>query len=174
MISPEHARLMARYNAWQNDSLYTAAGRLDDGDRRADRGAFFKSVHGTLNHILWADHLWMSRFSDWDKPAISGAESPGFFADWNDLKSARAAADARLIGFADELTPAALAVPLAWYSGVLKADVTLPRWVCLTHFFNHQTHHRGQTHALLTAAGARPEDTDLIFMPELAATLLSL
>ena len=63
MITPAHAHMMARYNRWQNRSLYAAVVTLSDAQRREDKGAFFGSLHKTLAHILWADRVWMSRFA---------------------------------------------------------------------------------------------------------------
>ncbi len=169
MIDAGHARLMARYNQWQNTSLFTAAASLPDAARKADRGAFFKSIHGTLCRILWADQIWMSRLSDWEMPTVPQSGSAQLFEAWDALSAARAEADRRIIAWAGALGPGDLAGQLVWYSGALKRDVAAPRWVCVTHVFNHQTHHRGQIHALLTAAGARPDDTDLFMMPEALA-----
>lgn len=165
MISVDHLRLMARYNTWQNASLYAAADTLDDAARRQERGAFWGSIHGTLNHILWADHIWMSRFSDWPKPAVAQKQSPTFASDWSDLKLQRHEADRRIEAWTRGLNPTELEGDLVWFSGALGREATAPRWVCLTHFFDHQTHHRGQIHAQLTAVGAKPDDTDLFFLP---------
>lgn len=164
MITPAFAQKMARYNRWQNGSLYTAADVLSEEARRADRGAFFKSIHGTLNHLLWADKMWMSRIGDGTRPTVALRDSHAFCADWTALKDERAAFDERLIGWADGLDDAALEGEFSWYSGAKQADVVMPRKLIVAHVFNHQTHHRGQVHAMLTAAGATPEDTDLIFM----------
>jgi uncharacterized damage-inducible protein DinB len=164
MITPAFAQKMARYNAWQNESLYAAADTLSDEARRADRGAFFKSIHGTLSHLLWADAMWTSRIADGPKPDVPLGESASFCADWAALKDERAAMDARLIAWADALDETALAGDFSWYSGALQAHIVKPRELVVVHVFNHQTHHRGQVHAMLTAAGARPQDTDLIFM----------
>jgi uncharacterized damage-inducible protein DinB len=155
---------MARYNAWQNRSLYREAGRLSDAQRREDRGAFFRSIHGTLGHLLWGDTMWMSRFDGWEKPPVGPAEGERWL-DWEGLAAARLAADERIAAWAARLTEGDLAGDLTWHSGVLKRDMTRPRWVLVVHMFNHQTHHRGQAHALLTGFGARPDDTDLGFMP---------
>ena len=164
MISPDHVRLMARYNAWQNRNLYEAATTLDDVARRLDRGAFFKSIHGTLCHILWADQIWMSRLAASPKPAVSQSESSSMIADWTTLKNERTDFDAFIVGWADALSADGLRGPLHWYSGAMKADVSMPLWVCITHLFNHQTHHRGQVHALLTGFGEKTGDTDLPFV----------
>lgn len=166
MIDANFVRAFARYNRWQNESLYGAADTLGDEERRRDRGAFFKSIHATLCHIYWADNMWMSRLSDVAKPGVSIPGSTTFVEDWSELKVVRATFDARIVQWADALDDSSLQGDLAWYSGATKRDVVKPRWLAVAHFFNHQTHHRGQAHALLTAAGARPADTDLIFMRE--------
>ena len=165
MIDTAYVATMARYNRWQNRSLYTAADTLDDAARRADRGAFFGSIQGTLSHLLWGDTIWMNRFDGWDAPEVAIPDSPSWIDAWEALKRRRADADAAILTWAQGLGEADLTGDLGWYSGAMGRDVTKPRALCITHFFNHQTHHRGQVHAMLTAAGARPEDTDLVFMP---------
>ena len=168
MITPEFVRLMARYNRWQNQSLYGAADTLTDDQRKQDRGAFFGSIHGTLNHLMFGDGIWMSRFTGDAsfKPIATGIPgSPNAFPDWQILVVARAALDERIIDWADRVTPADLAGDLTWFSGLAKAERTRPRALLIVHMFNHQTHHRGQAHCMLTAAGAKPDDTDLMVMP---------
>ncbi len=164
MIDPGYVRTLARYNCWQNQSLYRAADGLSEEERRLDRGAFFGSIQATLCHIFWADNMWMSRLSDAPKPGVGIPGSTTLVENWTELRDRRAAFDGRILAWADALEPAALAGDLAWYSGATKRDVIKPRWIAVTHMFNHQTHHRGQVHAMLTAAGAKPADTDLVFM----------
>ena len=164
MIAPGFAQTMARYNHWQNRALYGAADGLPEEERRKDRGAFFKSIHGTLNHLLWADTIWMSRLAGIAKPPGGITGSVTFHDDWARLKRERADFDAFIITWADGLDEAWLADDLVWHSGAINADVVRPRWLAVVHVFNRQTHHRGQVHAMLTAAGAKTEDTDLIFM----------
>lgn len=161
-MTPETARTMARYNAWQNASLIEAADGLDEGAREADRGAFFGSIRATLSHLLWADRMWMSRLSDWSPPAGGITESPRHETDWTRLRTARPEADAAIVAWADGL--ATLDGTLRWWSGAAGRKVTRPRGLCALHMFNYQTHHRGQVHAMLTAAGARPGATDLFLM----------
>ena len=170
MITPAHVATMARYNVWQNRSLYTAADGLSEEARRQDRGAFFKSIHGTLCHILFGDQIWLHRFAGTEAPrAKTFAESATAIANWAELKSERVRFDRLITGWAEGLDPKWLEGDLAWHSGALKRDFSKPKWLLVTHLFNHQTHHRGQVHAMLTAAGAKPEDTDLCFMDELMA-----
>ena len=166
MITPAHAQMMAAYNAWQNESLYGAASGLSDHARKADRGAFFGSIHRTFNHILWGDRIWLSRFTDHPAPEGGIPTSTDYYEDWEALCAARKETDAFIRDWAGALAPADLEGDLTWFSGAMGRDVTKPRWVLATHFFNHQTHHRGQIHAMLTAAGAKPDDTDIPFMPD--------
>ncbi len=165
MISVEHTRVMARYNEWQNRSLYTAAEALGESARKQDRAAFFGSIHGTLSHLVWGDRLWLSRFRGEPRPAGGGIkESSGLFIDWQQMQLARAELDQQIIAWADALDSSWLYGNLSWVSGVSGREITRPRWLLVTHFFNHQTHHRGQVHAMLTAAGAKPDDTDLMLL----------
>lgn len=164
MILPDHARLMARYNRWQNDSLYGAADTLNDEARLKDRGAFFRSIHETLAHILWADRIWLSRFGRCDAPSCKGNETLTLWPDWMALKAERRDMDETLSGWASDLGEAALSRELSWYSGAAGRTMSKPVWMLVTHIFNHQTHHRGQVHAMLTAAGAKPDDTDLFLL----------
>lgn len=169
MITPEFAQTMARYNRWQNRNLYGAADTLSDAARKHDRGAFFGSIHGTLAHLIFGDGIWMSRFAADDSfmpLAKSIPESPHMFPDWSGLKAARVVLDERIVAWADAVRQSDLDGDLTWYSGAVKREITKSRALLITHFFNHQTHHRGQAHAMLTAAGAKPSDTDLMILPD--------
>jgi uncharacterized damage-inducible protein DinB len=159
-----YVRRMARYNRWQNESLYGAADQIPDEERRRERGAFFGSIHATLNHLLWADRMWMSRFAGWDKPTVIQKDSAGLIADWGELSRARVADDARIIEWSEALTPEWLAQDLVWFSGGAGREMTKPRALTVTHLFNHQTHHRGQAHALLSRFGQDTRGTDLPFV----------
>jgi uncharacterized damage-inducible protein DinB len=165
MIDTAYVQRMARYNRWQNQNLYGVADTLADDERRRERGAFFGSMHKTLSHLLWADQIWMSRFSDVPKPNGSIPESVSMFPDWDGLKRERAAFDEIMIAWADRLDPAWLAGDLTWFSGALKRDMSKPKWILVTHLFNHATHHRGQVHCMLTQAGGKPDTTDLPALP---------
>jgi len=166
MIDPAYAQRMARYNRWQNQNLYGVADRLSDAERRHERGAFFGSVHKTLSHLLWGDRVWMSRFSGGSRPEVGIAGSVSLYPDWDELKRERAAFDEEIIAWADGVDAAWLAGDLTYYSGGAKRDITAPKWLLVTHMFNHQTHHRGQVHCLLTQAGGPPHDTDLPMLAE--------
>ena len=165
MIDLGYVQRMARYNAWQNQNLYGVADRLSDEERRCERGAFFGSIHKTLSHLLWADQVWMSRFADVPKPAGGIPESVSMYTEWDGLKRDRADFDATIAAWADGLDPAWLDGDLTWYSGAAKRDVTRPKWLLVSHMFNHQTHHRGQVHCMLTQAGGKPGATDLTLTP---------
>ena len=165
MIDPGYVQRMARYNRWQNENLYGVADTLTDGERRRERGAFFGSIHATFNHLLWADQIWMSRLAGSPRPEGGIPESVSRHAQWSDLKRGRGAFDEIIIDWADHLDPAWLAGDLTWYSLAAKTELSNPRWLLVTHMFNHQTHHRGQTHCMLTQAGGKPKDTDLPLMP---------
>ncbi|WOR15557.1 DinB family protein [Hyphomonas sp. FCG-A18] len=165
MIKPGYLQHMARYNRWQNDNLYTAADTLSEAERRQDRGSFFKSIHATFSHILWADQTWMSRLGDWEAPKTDIPGSTTLYNDWAELRSLRIAADFRFIRWADELSQSDADGDLIYFS-TSGEQQTRKRAICLMQVFNHQTHHRGQIHAMLTAAGAKPDDTDIQFMPE--------
>jgi uncharacterized damage-inducible protein DinB len=165
MIDRAYVQRMARYNRWQNENLYGIADRLSVGERQRERGAFFGSIQKTLNHLLWGDQIWMCRFTDMPKPEGGIPESVALYADWERLKTERAAFDRKILDWASTVQPDWLAADQTYFSGAIGREVTKPRWVLVTHMFNHQTHHRGQVHCMLTQAGGRPSDTDLPFMP---------
>lgn len=166
MIDPGYVSTMARYGAWQNDSLATAAETLSKQERQADRGGFFGSIAQTLNHLLWGDRIWMSRFAGTAPPRMpSIPESIHETEDWARYRTARAAMDAQIGEWAQGLDAAWFADDLTWFSGAAQREVTRAKPMLVMHMFNHATHHRGQVHAMLTAAGAKPGDTDLFLMP---------
>jgi uncharacterized damage-inducible protein DinB len=164
VIDKSFVTTMAAYNAWQNQSLYGAADTLTDAARRQDRGAFFGSIHATFCHLLWGDRMWLSRFAGTPKPSVPGSESARMIEPWGELAAERRATDALIGDWAAGLSPDWLAGDLTWVSGVSRRELTRPKTLLVAHFFNHQTHHRGQVHAMLTAAGAKPDDTDLMLL----------
>ena len=167
MVTVEWVRLMAAYNAEMNRRVYAAASGLTEDQRREDRGAFFGSIHGTLSHLMWGDAIWMSRFAGWPAPGGGIKDSPALHPEWPAMQAARQGMDTRIEAWAAALHPAWLQGSLGWFSGAMGREISRPRWVLVTHFFNHQTHHRGQVHALLTGLGAATGDTDLPFiLPE--------
>ncbi len=166
MIDKAYVQRMARYNRWQNQNLYGVADRLPDEERRKERGAFFGSIQKTLSHLLWGDQVWMSRFTDLPRPEAGIPESVSLYSDWETLKSTRAGFDGEIIAWADVVDDDWLAADQTFFSAATKREWTRPRWMLVTHMFNHQTHHRGQVHCMLTQAGGRPHDTDLTVMPD--------
>lgn len=164
MISPGYVRVMAEYNSEMNRRLYGAASRLSDEQRRADGGAFWHSIHGTLNHLLWGDGVWMARFEDLPRPAGSMRESPSLIHDFAALRAAREDMDRRIGDWAEGVTQDWLDQDLVWRSGGDGAERRRGRSGLVMHFFNHQTHHRGQVHALITRAGEATGDTDLFLV----------
>lgn len=167
MIGTGFVTTMARYNAWQNASVYRAAAALDDGERRRDRGAFFQSIHGTLAHLMWADQTWLDRFAGTGKPrAATISQSKDAYDVWDELVADRSRFDRVILDWADTLDPAWLDGELSWYSGAVQKSMRMPCALTVAHLFNHQTHHRGQVHAMLTAAGQSPDPTDLPLLPD--------
>jgi len=164
MITPAYIRTMAEYNAEMNRRLYGAAARLSDAERRQPRGAFWGSIHGTFNHLLWGDQQWMSRFDNWPKPDVAIKQSAGLIEDFAALSAARQKADADISRWAATVDDAWLAEDLTWFSGAANREVRAPLPLLVAHFFNHQTHHRGQVHTMLTATGQQTGDTDLFLV----------
>ncbi len=145
--------MLAGYNAWSNERIYAAAAKLSVEEYRADRGAFFKSIHGTLNHILVADRIWMRRFTGkGDAPTRLDAV---LHEDFAGLRAARDREDARIAAYVGQLTEAELAAHFSYLTITNPKTVTQPLSPALDHFFNHQTHHRGQAHAILTGLRGR-------------------
>ena len=166
MIDVHYVQRMARYNRWQNENLYGAAERLSAEEREKERGAFFGSIHKTLSHLLWADRVWMGRFTDQPRPQGGGIrESVALYPDWRGLSEERAQFDQSIVTWADGIDETWLEGDQTYYSGISAQTRTRPRWLLVSHMFNHQTHHRGQVHCMLTQAGAKPHDTDLPLLP---------
>lgn len=164
MIAPGYVRMMASYNAEMNRRLYAATAKLTEDQRQRHEGAFWGSIHGTLCHLLWADTMWMSRLAGWPKPAISLKQSDQLVGDFAELTARRRQVDADLSTWADQVDEAWLAGNQTWFSGAAQRTMEAPRAMLLVHLFNHQTHHRGQVHALLTRAGQDTGDTDLFLL----------
>lgn len=161
MISPGYCRLMSRYNAWQNASLVAAADGLTNEERWKDRGAFFKSIAATFNHLYWADALVLERLKGNERPEETIEHSLTHPSNWDDFKALRLQRNEQIEEWSAGLVDAQLDGILVWYPGDGSTRNEKPKTLCVMQFFNHQTHHRGQIHAMLTAAGAKPEPTDL-------------
>lgn len=169
MPNKHYAISMARYNSWQNDVFVKAASTLSYIERQKDRGAFFGSIQKTFSHILWGDQIWLSRFTDTTTPPVLNIaipQSTQLFSDWDNFVKERASFDKIIIDWANSVEPNWFNGNLTWYSGAAERDITKPKPLLATHMFNHQTHHRGQIHAMLTAVNVKTGDTDMPFMPE--------
>jgi uncharacterized damage-inducible protein DinB len=164
LVNPAFVRTMAAYNAEMNRRVYAAAGRLTEAARQQPRGAFWGSIHGTLCHLLWGDQMWMSRFDGWLKPTVIQKQSATLIADFAELSRLRAEADEKISNWAARVTDAWLAEDQVWFSASVNRELRQPRSLLVSHFFNHQTHHRGQAHAMITAAGEQTGDTDLFLL----------
>ena len=168
----DNYRFLARYNRWFNQRLYDACERLSDEERKRDRGAFFGSIHGTLNHLVWGDQLWLKRFAaqGMSFPALDGGllalpegsvHETVLHADWGALRAQRERLDAAIETWVRDM-PSGFVLQTMRYANSKGTPREHPAWQAMTHFFNHQTHHRGQVTALLAQAGIDPGVTDLI------------
>lgn len=167
MIDPAFVQRMARYNAWQNGQLMEALRDAPPAVVTLNRRAFFGSILGTLNHILWGDRMWLSRFDTRLAPPDGGIEESVSLtqsvADW---VPERDATDQAILLWARELRRIDVMRSITFTSRVLGRQCESPIAGCIMHFFNHQTHHRGQVHAMMTAAGLDAPVSDLFMMPE--------
>jgi uncharacterized damage-inducible protein DinB len=152
--------MFAGYNAWANRRLYDAAAQLSDTEYRADKGVFFKSMHGTLNHLLTADWVWMHRFTgQGPSPDRLDMIQHDRLAD---LRVAREAEDRRIARYIESLDDAKLAGSIRYRRVSTPDEFVQPLMPALDHFFNHQTHHRGQAHSVLCSFGRRDLVLDLL------------
>ena len=169
MIDADHARLMAVYNRWMNERLYALCDGLSDEERKRDRGAFFGSIHATLDHVVYGDLSFLSRMTG-DPPEVPPLGEL-LHPDWEVLRAIRKTLDVRLVSWADGLLPAWLEAPHTFTSSVDGRTRRVPTWVLVVHLFNHQIHHRGQVTTLLSQLGLDVGPTDLPFMPGVAELL---
>jgi uncharacterized damage-inducible protein DinB len=159
----QYARTMAAYNRWMNDRLYEACDKLPDEQRKCDLGAFFKSIHGTLNHLLLADRVWLGRLTG--TPFRVKSLDQELHAEFEALRADRQRTDEALSAWVDGLGADDLDGDLS-YSGVTNPRPRkIPLGLVVVHLFNHQTHHRGQLTTLLLQSGVDPGATDLLVMP---------
>jgi uncharacterized damage-inducible protein DinB len=174
-----HLALMADYNRWMNERLYAAAATLDDAALYADRGAFFGSLFGTLNHLVVADTLWLKRFATHPVGAMGLAPlqhepMPTRLAQpmgdtLAELATRRVWLDGLIADWVALLTDDDLDARLA-YRNSKDVPATRNVFALLMHVFNHQTHHRGQATTLLSQSGVDMGPTDLLLrIPDLSA-----
>jgi uncharacterized damage-inducible protein DinB len=163
MIDIDYARSMVRYNRWMNQRLYACCATLSDEQRRQDRGAFFKSIHGTLNHLIFADQAWLNRFTG---RSLEGLNPDVALQDsFEKLSARRAELDEELAAWVETVQAEWLAADFSYFSKAYNSTFTRPAWLLVTHLFNHQTHHRGQLTTLLSQCGIDPGVTDLPVTP---------
>ena len=152
-------RMMAGYNRWMNEKLYRACAQLCDDERKRDRKAFFRSIHGTLNHVLLTDRGWLARFDG--KPWPFGSLDEELYGDFDELWRERVKTDRDVEEFLVTIAPDRLDAPFR-YENFAGQKFTHPLAPALVHLFNHQTHHRGQATTLLSQLGVDPGITDAI------------
>lgn len=158
----QYATTMARYNQWMNRNLYTAIASLNPRQLKSDCGLFFGSIQGTLNHLLVCDRLWLSRFQGKPAPVISLSQE--LFSDFHQLWQARKEMDREILSWAHTLSSSPPPRRLHYVSLEKKTPQSLDFFLAVIHFFNHQTHHRGQITAELSRLGQDFGVTDLIYM----------
>ena len=157
----QHFSSMARFNAWVNEKLYGCAAQLDETKYRADCGLFFGSIHATLNHLLVVDRLWTGRVQGIDRGIRSLDQI--LYDDLPALQAARRQEDADLIALMDHLTDTELQSYKRYSSADRSKHMETRVWDMLTGMFNHQTHHRGQAHAMLSGTTVKPPQLDEFF-----------
>lgn len=156
-----HFMMLAAYNRWANARIYDAAATLSPEEFTRDTGAFFRSMMGTLNHLLTADRIWMKRFTgQGDAPT---ALDKIIHADFGRLRAAREAEDERIVAWVESLGDKALAGRFSYMTVTDMRTISQRLAPALVHFFNHQTHHRGQAHMILTVLGRPSVELDLIY-----------
>ena len=164
MIDKSYVQLMSRYNEWQNENLYGAADQLADEERKRERGAFFGSIHATLDHLLWGDQIWMSRFAATPKPEGGIKGSVSRHPAWEDLKRERTAFDRVMVEWAANLDPNWLEGDLVYFSLAAQREIKRPKWLIVIHIFNLQTHNHSKVHCMLTQSAAKPGEANLPFL----------
>jgi uncharacterized damage-inducible protein DinB len=153
---------LAAYNTWANTKVYATCGNLTNDDRKRAMGASFGSVHGTLNHLLLVDQLWLSRFLN--EPFVAGSVREEFYAEFDNLRRERQLTDARLEAWMHTLDDDALDSDLTFTTITKGQRITMPLGRAALHVFNHQTYHRGQVASLVRQLGHTPPETDLLYM----------
>ncbi len=158
----DYFRTLARYNNWANRRLFDACASLKAAEYRKARPVFFGSIHGTLNHLLVGDRIWLGRLEG--VPSGITALNQTLYNDFTNLRTAREAEDARITAFTARLTDADLLGVLRYRTMALpQSEMATPLNLVLGHLFNHQIHHRGHAHSLLSQTDIPPPSLDLIF-----------
>jgi uncharacterized damage-inducible protein DinB len=172
-------RLMARYNTWANDRVYELVSNLSEEERQRNLGAFFNSIHGTLNHILLGDRAWLGRFATstphkfqslQEAKLVFNCQDLGeiLYPNFAELRKERSQTDRAIENWTNELTPEMLSARMNYKNITKGIDREHSLWFALAHFFNHQTHHRSQVTTLLHQLGKDYGITDFLAMYDLA------
>lgn len=171
MSRTQHICLLAEYNLWMNAKLYEAAMTLSDNDLVADRKAFFGSILGTLNHLVVGDTIWLKRFATHPAnfPALESVRNLTtptnlnqlLFSDLESLSKQRNLLDLTIVEWTKWISEIELDSSLR-YSNMKGVAAQKNLFGLMLHFFNHQTHHRGQAMTLLSQAGIDVGVTDLL------------
>ncbi|AUX25791.1 diguanylate cyclase [Sorangium cellulosum] len=169
MNQHDYVTLMAEYNAWMNRRMFEVCAGLSDDERKRDRGAFFGSIHGTLNHLMWADRAYLIRLGLLGSDLTIGRPGDVLFDDFEAMRAERERFDDLLLGWARDLEEGALSGTYALRSAVYRRARRIPMFVLIVQMFNHQTHHRGQITTLLSQAGLDIGSTDIPWMPHVDA-----
>ncbi|MFK5947259.1 MAG: DinB family protein [Methylococcales bacterium] len=167
----EQFQIQKKYNKWMNEHFYMLCDKISDEERKRDAGAFFKSIHGTLNHILLGDRLWMSRFQN----TVFNIKSldQELYSDYDELKKQRVITDSEISNYIDGLTEEQLGRSITFVSKVKQAEHTYILRDCILHLFQHQIHHRGQVSTLISQLGIDIGITDMMWMPGIEITGLA-
>jgi len=152
----------ARYNAWANIRIYNALRHLGDDERKADRKAFFGSIHNTMNHVLLADLIYRKRLEK--KPTVHTRLDEVLHEDFGALEAAHRTNDIWYVAFCAGMSQEELDAQLTFTAvGMDREEIfSLPMKLCLTNLFQHQIHHRGQVHQMIAEAGHYPPPVDVV------------
>lgn len=176
-------RLLAQYNSWANDRLYSLLSTLTEAERQQNLGAFFSSIHGTLSHLLLGDRIWLGRFARGTEREFSALENTKLVFEYDSLNvilysefaefwQERKRTDRAIEQWMSELEPEMLSVRVCYRNAKRGIDRKHSLWFGLTHFFNHQTHHRAQATTLLQQLGYDYGATDFLLMYDMAEDLV--
>ena len=149
--------------------MFALASQLTDVERKRECGAFFGSMHRTLNHILWGDRMWLGRFTS--GPCDAAPYGADMFDDFAVLVRERDATDTAILAWAGRLTEGWLGSTLEYRAASDGRRRQIPAWIAATHLFQHATHHRGQVTTLLRQSGLDPGVTDLPYLPGIVQLL---
>jgi uncharacterized damage-inducible protein DinB len=163
MNSIDVLKNFARYNAWVNEKIYATCATIPDSKRKRDLGAFFHSIHATLNHVLLGDRLWLGRLTGVEFPVRTLGDE--LYADFDELRRERVITDGDLINIFADYNDADIGRDLNYTSVSTGKVRSYPLHHVLLHLCNHQTHHRGQVTAMIQRLGFDYGDIDLLFMP---------